>query len=174
MFIETEFVSGLDVLLAHRRNDSLQQPGPYMAHMLNVEGNTIGTLEYETDRSSFIGLGRSLSNPYVIQTGHPLSGTAGAVLDPIFSLRRQVNLPPHRKARFFSITAVARTRQEVLDICRKLRYPFQVRRAADLSTAQKKLQLNELDTSPQQANIYQWMGSQLIYFNCYRNQGQLL
>ena len=170
MFIETEFVSGLDVLLAHRRNDSLQQPGPYMAHMLNVEGNTIGTLEYETDRSSFIGLGRSLSNPYVIQTGHPLSGTAGAVLDPIFSLRRQVNLPPHRKARFFSITAVARTRQEVLDICRKLRYPFQVRRAADLSTAQKKLQLNELDTSPQQANIYQWMGSQLIYFNCYRNQ----
>jgi cellobiose phosphorylase len=37
MFIETEFISGLDVLLAHRRNDSLQS-GPYMAYMMNVEG----------------------------------------------------------------------------------------------------------------------------------------
>jgi len=169
MFIETEFISGLDVLLAHRRNDSLQS-GPYMAYMMNVEGNTIGMLEYETDRSSFIGIGRSLSNPYVIQTGHPLSGTSGAVLDPIFSLRRRVSLPAHRKARFFCVTAVAQTRKEVLDICRKLRYPFQIRRAADLSAAQEKLQINELNISAQQANIYQWMASQLFYFNCYRSQ----
>jgi cellobiose phosphorylase len=106
----------------------------------------------------------------VIQTGHPLSGTSGAVLDPIFSLRRRVSLPAHRKARFFCVTAVAQTRKEVLDICRKLRYPFQIRRAADLSAAQEKLQINELNISAQQANIYQWMASQLFYFNCYRSQ----
>lgn len=173
LFIETEFISGLNVLLAHRRTDQATQSGPYLAYMMNVEGNTVGMVEYETDRSSFVGPGRSISNPYVIQTGHPLSGTVGAVLDPIFSLRQRVSLASHRKARFFCITAVAQTREEVLDICRKLRYPFQTRRIAELSTSQKKVQLDNLSISPQQANIYQWMASQLIYFNSYRDQRAL-
>lgn len=172
LFIETEFIPGLEVLLAHRRSDA-KQSGPYLAYMMNVDGNTIGMLEYETDRSHFIGRGRSVSIPYVIQTGHPLSGTVGAVLDPIFSLRRRVNLPGHRKARFFCITAIAETREAVLEICRKLRYPFQIRRTVELAMAQRKLQLNELGISPQQANIYQWMASQLVYFNYYRDQRKL-
>lgn len=169
LFIETEFIPGLDVLLAHRRNDDVQS-GPYMAYMMNVDGNTVGMLEYETDRSHFVGRSRSICAPYVIQTGHPLSGAVGAVLDPIFSLRRRVELPGRRKARFFCVTAIAETREAVLDICRKLRYPFQIRRTVDLAMAQTKLQLNELGISSQQANIFQWMASQLIYFNYYRDQ----
>ncbi|NLW48151.1 MAG: glycosyl transferase family 36 [Firmicutes bacterium] len=169
LFIETEFIPGLDVLLAHRRDDA-QQSGPYLAYMMNMDGNPVGALEYETDRAGFIGRGQSVSIPYVVQTGLHLSGTVGAVLDPIFSLRRRVDLPGHRKARFFCITAIAETREAVLDICRKLRYPFQIWRTTDLTVAQMKLELNELGISPQQANIYQWMASQLIYFNSYHEQ----
>ena len=172
MFIKTEFIPEIDVLLAHRRSDS-GESGPYVAYMMNVNGITVGALEFETDRSRFIGRGRSVSIPHVIQTGHQLSGTTGAVLDPIFSLRRRINLPPRRRARFSCITAVADTREQALEICRKLRYPFQIRRTFDLAVTAINLELNDLNISPQQANIYQWMASQLMYFNSYRQQRTL-
>ena len=172
LFIETEFLPELDVLLAHRRRDS-GQPGPYIAYMMNVDRHSVGALEYETDRSRFIGHGRSMSIPDVVQTGHHLSCTVGMVLDPIFSLRRRISIPGHRRTQVYCITAIADTRDEVLETCKKLRYPFQIRRTFELSITNAQLVLHDLDISPQQANIYQWMASQLTYFNSYRNQRTL-
>lgn len=169
MFIETEFIPDIGVLIAHRRSNK-GESGPYMAYMMNVIGNTVGALEYDTDRSRFIGRGRSASIPYIIQTGQHLSGTVGAVLDPIFSLRQRINLPPRRNARFSCVTAIADTREQVLEICRKLRYPFQIRRTFDQAVTAVNRELKSLDISPQKANIYQWMASQLVYFSSLREQ----
>lgn len=169
LFLETEFVPGMEVLLAWRRSD-MGPSGPYMAYMMHVDGLSVGALEYETDRFRFVGRGRSTSVPMVIQTGYHLSGTVGKVLDPIFSLRQRIELPGHRKARLFCVTAIAETREEVLEICRKLHYPFQVRRMFDLALTKNRLELNELNITPRQANIFQWMASQLVYFNSFRSQ----
>ncbi|HHZ19539.1 MAG TPA: glycosyl transferase family 36 [Firmicutes bacterium] len=169
LFLETAFIPEMEVLLAWRRTD-LGPTGPYLAYMMHVDGTAVGALEYETDRLRFAGRGRSASVPLVIQTGYHLSGTVGKVLDPIFSLRRRVELPGHRRARLFCVTAIAETREEVLEICRKLRYPFQVRRVFDMAVTKNKLELNELNITPRQANIFQWMASQLVYFNNLREQ----
>ena len=62
--------------------------------MVVVEGDAVGELQYETDRARFLGRGRGIRTPMSVIDGRPLSNTAGAVLDPIFSLRRRVRLAP--------------------------------------------------------------------------------
>ena len=52
----------------------------------------VGDLQYETDRGRFLGRGRTPADPAALDPGAALSGTTGAVLDPIFSLRRRVRL----------------------------------------------------------------------------------
>src|SRR5690554_6243511 len=47
MFIETEFIPEIQLLLAHRRSDT-GESGPYIGYMMNVTGNTVGALEFET------------------------------------------------------------------------------------------------------------------------------
>lgn len=172
MFIHTEFIPEIEILLAYRRSDT-GEAGPYVGYMMNATGHTVGALEFETDRSCFIGRGRSTTTPHVVQTGHQLSGTTGAVLEPIFSIRRRINLPPRRRVGLSCITTVADSREQLLTICRKLRYPFQVRRKFDLAVTTANLKLKELNITPRQANIYQWMASQLVYFNSYRHQRTL-
>ena len=52
-----------------------------------------GATEWETDRARFVGRGRTPVNPVALD-GRALSGTTGAVLDPVASLRERVHLSP--------------------------------------------------------------------------------
>ena len=72
-----------------------------------VEGETVGDLQFETDRSRFIGRGHDVRNPVSIIDGRPLSNTVGSVLDPVISLRRTVRIPPGTTARVVFSTIVA-------------------------------------------------------------------
>ena len=55
LFVETEFVSDMGALLATRRKRSPDEPSVWVAHVLFVKGETVGDLEYETDRARFLG-----------------------------------------------------------------------------------------------------------------------
>ena len=94
LFVQTEFVPELGALLATRRPRSHGEPQVWAAHVVVAEGETVGELQYETDRARFLGRGRGIRTPMSVIDGHPLSNTVGAVLDPIVSLRRRVRLAP--------------------------------------------------------------------------------
>ena len=85
LFVETEFVSDLGAIVATRRKRSEDEPSVWVAHVLVSEGETIGDLQYETDRAQFIGRTRNSHDPVSILDGRPLSNTVGAVLDPAMS-----------------------------------------------------------------------------------------
>ena len=72
------------------------RPELWAAHLAVVEGETVGDVQFETDRARFLGRGQGIRTPIAMVDGWPLSNTAGAVLDPIFSLRRRVRIPPRR------------------------------------------------------------------------------
>ena len=59
-----------------------------------VEEDEGGLIQYETDRARFLGRDRSVRSAVSVIDGRPLSNTVGAVLDPIFSIRCRVSLPP--------------------------------------------------------------------------------
>ena len=90
LFVETEFVSDLGAILATRRQRSSGDPLVWAAHLAVVEGETSDDVQFETDRARFIGRGQTVRSAAAMTDGSPLSNTCGAVLDPIFSLRRRV------------------------------------------------------------------------------------
>ena len=94
LFIQTEMVPELDTLLATRRPRSPEEREIWLAHVLAVEGETIGDLQWETDRAQFLGRGQRARTALAETDGRDLSNTVGAVLDPIVSLRRRVRIRP--------------------------------------------------------------------------------
>ena len=94
LFVETEFVAAAGALLATRRPRAPGDAPAWAAHLVVVEGESVGEMQFETDRAQFLGRGRGLRAPAAMLPRTPLSGTVGTVLDPIFSLRRTVRVPP--------------------------------------------------------------------------------
>ncbi|MGQ0815867.1 MAG: GH36-type glycosyl hydrolase domain-containing protein, partial [Gemmatimonadota bacterium] len=86
LFVQTAFDTARGALIAWRR---LRSPDD---RPLWVSQRLTGAREYESDRAKFIGRIRSTANPLAMAMDATLSGTVGAVLDPIFSLRAPFEL----------------------------------------------------------------------------------
>ena len=163
LFVQTEFVDGVGALLATRR---LRSPGDspvWAAHISVVEGDALGDFQFETDRARFLGPGREIRNPVSIVDGAPLSNTVGDVLDPIFSLRLTVRIAPGATARIAFWTLVAPSRTEVLDLVDKHRDSSAFDRAATRAWTQAQVQLLHLNTSPEEAHLFQRLANHILY-----------
>ena len=95
--------------------------------------------------------------------GRPLSNTVGAVLDPIFSLRRRVRLPPGATARVAFWTLVAPSRSEALDLADKHHDPTAFERAVTLAWTQAQVQLHHLGIGPDEAHLFQRLANHVLY-----------
>ncbi|HSC26135.1 MAG TPA: glucoamylase family protein [Vicinamibacterales bacterium] len=161
--VETECVPELDALLATRRPRSRGEARVWLAHVVVVEGQTVGNLEWETDRGRFLGRGRGIRTPAAVIAGRPLSNTTGAVLDPIVSLRRRVRLPPGATVRVAFSTLVAPSRAEALDLAEKYRDTATFDRAATLAWTQAQVQQHHLGIGPDEAHLFQSLASRILY-----------
>ena len=123
LFVQTEFVPDVSTLLATRRPRSPDEAPVWAAHVVVVEGETVGGAQYETDRARFLGRGRGIRTPMSVVDGRPLSNTTGAVLDPIFSLRHRVRLAAGASAHLTFSTLVSSSREAALDLADKYHDP---------------------------------------------------
>ncbi|MEP7117186.1 MAG: glucoamylase family protein, partial [Acidobacteriota bacterium] len=165
LFVETEFVHEVGAVLATRRRRSPDEPVVWAAHLMVVEGDTVGALQFETDRERFLGRGQSVRTPVAVTSGQPLSNSVGAVLDPIFSLRRRIRLAPGATAHITFWTLVAASRAQVLDLADKHRDSAAFERAGTLAWTLAQVQLFHLGIGPDDANLFQRLASYVIYSN---------
>jgi cyclic beta-1,2-glucan synthetase len=163
LFVQTEYLAKDGVLLATRRRRSGGEPEIWAAHLAVVEGESVGEAEIETDRARFLGRGREVRTPMAVVDGLPLSDTAGAVLDPVFALRRRVRIPPGRTVRVAFWTLVASSRSDVLDLADKHRDANAFERAATLAWTQAQVQLAHLGVEPEQASLFQRLAGHALY-----------
>ena len=163
LFVETEFVAEAGALLATRRRRTATDPEVWAAHIVVVEGEAIGPLQYETDRARFIGRGRGIRSPLAVGVETVLSGTTGAVLDPIFSLRSAVRLPPLSTVRLAFWTLIAGSRSEVLDLVDRHHDAMAFDRATTLAWTQAQVQLRHLGLDADDAHVFQRIANRLIY-----------
>jgi cyclic beta-1,2-glucan synthetase len=163
LFVETEFVPEFGTLLATRRKRSDGETPVWAAHLVFVEGESVGDLQYETDRSRFIGRTRNLRNAISIVDGRPLSNTVGSVLDPVMSLRRIVHIEPGHSAHLIFSTIVASTRVDVLNLVDKYRDTRTFERTRTLAWTQAQVQLRHLDISAEEANLFQRLANPVVY-----------
>lgn len=163
LFVQTQYVANLGVLLATRRRRSPGEPEIWAAHHVVVEGEITRPVEYETDRARFLGRGREVHEPVAVIDGRPLSNTVGTVLDPVFALRQRVRIQPGATARLSFWTCVASTRTSVLDLFDKHRDANAYGRAATLSWTQAQVQLRHLGITAEDANLFQGIAGHVLY-----------
>jgi cyclic beta-1,2-glucan synthetase len=163
MFVETTFVPNLGAILATRRQRSSDDPKVWAAHLAVVEGESPGDVQFETDRARFLGRGQTIQNSAAISDGWPLSNTAGAVLDPIFSLRRRIKIPRGATVRVAFWTMAAATREEIIDLADKHHDTTAFGRATTLAWTQAQMQLHHLGIGKDDAHLYQRLANHVLY-----------
>jgi cyclic beta-1,2-glucan synthetase len=163
LFVETEYVSDMGALLATRRKRSPDEPPIWVAHVLFVDGETVGDLEYETDRARFLGRGYDARNPASITEGRKLSNTVGSVLDPAISLRRTVRVAPGNTAHLVFTTIAAQTREQVLDLADRYRDARAFERTLTLAWTHAQVQLHHLGIGSDEAHLFQRLANAVIY-----------
>ena len=163
LFIQTEAVQASDALLAYRRPRQEDEPPIYTVHSLDIaaESELQGLPQYETDRRVFIGRGRTLQNPLAIES--TLGNTEGFVLDPVFSIRREIHLPPGQSVQLIALLGVAESRQEAIDLVDKYHDPAVVERAFEIAWASSQLELRLLRIQPDDARRFQKLAGFMIY-----------
>lgn len=165
LFVKTEYIKEMTSLLATRRPRTLDEPIVWLAHVIATDANAIGEIEYETDRSRFIGRGRNVSNPVSVFNGVPLSNTVGPVIDPIVSLRVKVKINAGSTVKVTFSTAIASTREEVLCLADKLRDHSTFERVSNLAWTQAQVTLHYLGIKRNEANLFQELASRVLYLD---------
>jgi len=163
LFVETEYLADVGIVLATRRRRAPNEPEIWAAHLAVVDGETVGNPQVETDRARFLGRGCGVQTPIAVTDGRPLSNTVGTVLDPVFALRRRVRVAPGGTVCIAFWTMVAATRDAVLDLADKHRDITAFERAATLAWTQAQVQLHHLGIDAVEASLFQRLAGHLLY-----------
>ncbi len=162
LFVQTEWLPDSAALLAMRRPRSATDKPSWCGHVVAAD-TSAGAVTCETDRARFVGRGRTTRDPVAMDSPSDLSGTTGAVLDPIFSLRTTVAIPPGRMAKVTFTSFFAEDREQAVQLADLYHDPYSARRALDLSWAHAQAELRELEIAPTDAALYQELAGHLLY-----------
>lgn len=165
LFVRTEFEKDCDSLLAARRPRTPQDKEVWLMHTVTVEGETVGGVQYETDRAKFIGRNRSIVSPAALDVDHPLSNTVGPVLDPVMSLRRRVRIKPGETVRLSYTTGIADAREKAVEMARKYHDPSSVERAFELAWTRSQVEQSYLNLKNSEMETYRKMLSHILYLS---------
>ncbi|MDH5233591.1 MAG: carbohydrate-binding protein [Gemmatimonadota bacterium] len=163
LFVETEWHEWCHALTAARRPRAPDEPPVWCAHVLDLGRRRAGEVSYETDRARFLGRGRSTRIPVALTEDGALSGTTGAVLDPIFAIRTRVELGPGQSEAVAFTTLVASSREELFALTDRYHHPHAAQRALDLAWTSTQVELRELGISAADAGACQDLASFILF-----------
>jgi cyclic beta-1,2-glucan synthetase len=162
LFVETEVDPQSAGLLFSRRPRAADESPLVAFHVLGVDGPRLGAaVEWETDRARFLGRGRTPARPLALD-GRPLSGTTGAVLDPVGALRERVRLAPGTAVRLSFATGVAADRAAAQALARKYRDGNAAARAFSMAFTHVHIALQQLGLSQEHAMLFDRLASRVF------------
>lgn len=165
LFVQTEINTNQNTILCTRRSRSKDEQPPWMFHLMKVSGPPAEAIAYETDRSKFIGRGRSINDPQVITGTTPLSGAQGSVLDPIVSIQYRITLEGGESATVDIVTGMAASREGNQALVDKYQDKHLRDRAFELSWTHSQVVLRQIGAAEADAQLYGRLASSIIYTN---------
>ncbi|HTT67856.1 MAG TPA: glucoamylase family protein [Gemmatimonadales bacterium] len=162
LFVETEYLPESAALVCARRPGTRDEARVWAVHVLSVEGRMQGPVEWETDWARFLGRGRSPEDPEALD-GRALSGTTGAVLDPIVSLCQRIRLAPGGFVRMSFSTGMALSRDGALAMAHKYHDPSAAARTFSLAFTHAQSTLRHLGITSDEAQLFERLASRLLY-----------
>jgi cellobiose phosphorylase len=165
LFVQTEIAAAEQAIICARRPRSPGEQTPCMFHLVAVHDVTAEQVSFETDRMRFVGRGNTTAAPQAMQEPAALSGTAGAVLDPIAAIRVRVTLRPGQAAHFDLVYGVAESREGALGLIARYRDRGLASRAIELAWTHAQVVLRQLNASDADARLYARLASSVVYAN---------
>ncbi len=165
LFVQTEIREHQHAIFCTRRPRSKEERPPWMFHMMKVSGSHPNEVSYETDRSKFIGRGRTVRHPQVMDQTDPLSGTQGSVLDPIVSIQQKFALHPGDSITVDIVTGVAEAQEPLLGLVDKYQEKHFRDRAFELSWTHSQVVLRQIGALEADAQLYGKLASSILYLN---------
>ncbi|MFO1431687.1 MAG: glycosyl transferase [Candidatus Competibacteraceae bacterium] len=159
LFVQTEFIADRQLLLARRRPRGAGETSPW----LHAGCIGPGALQYETSRVDFIGRGYSLADPRALGTTMPLGAHVGNVLDPIFTLRRGVELEPEEEVRLAFWLGAGADREAALSVAATIGTMAAITAAFSQAAERERKLQRELGPSEAQAAYFQSLAVALFY-----------
>lgn len=163
LFVRTELLPGYDCLLASRRPREQHHPTRWLFHSVQVEGETTGGLQYETNRGNFLGRGRSLNQACAFN--QPLRNYTGIAIDPIMSLRKTIKLKPGESALVTFTTGIQEEKEKTVELMKKYHGQKGIERAKELALTRSQVELTYLNFKIEEIAVFQELISYLVYLN---------
>ena len=153
MFIESEFDENTKSLIMKRDAKNEGSAPSFMINRLLTPNDS--EITFETDRFQFIGRNRNTNNPLALQ--NDLSCNAGVNIEPIMSLRTNIQIPKGMKRTVYYINGFGRSREQLMEIIETYNNPQAIEKSFDLSLLNHISNTKKLDLTGQQMRLYNIM-----------------
>jgi cellobiose phosphorylase len=165
LFIQTEIVGSRQAILCTRRPRSVAEAAPWMFHILALHGAESTEVSYETDRSAFLGRGRTSATPRALDAPGKLEGHEGSVLDPVVAIRHRFTLEPRQTATLDMASGVAESREGALDLVAKYQDRHLADRVFDLAWTHSGVTLRQINATEADAQLYARLAGSIVHAN---------
>jgi len=163
LFVQTELVPALQAILCTRRPRSSDEQPPWMFNLMAVHDADSEALRYETDRSRFIGRGRTLAAPLAMDADATLSDSQGSVLDPVAAMRCRISLEPGQSAHIDLVYGVGASRDGALGLVEKYRDRCLADRVFELAWTHAQVVLRQINAGEADAQLYGRLANSILY-----------
>ncbi len=163
LFVQTEILREQQAIVCTRRPRSREERPPWLCHLMAVHGAEAEEASYETDRMRFIGRGNTVANPQAMTGAAGLSGSDGAVLDPIVAIRRQIALDGGESVTVDIVTGIAETRETSLLLVEKYRDRRLADRVFELAWTHSQVLLRQINATEADAQLYGQLAGAIVY-----------
>lgn len=167
LFVETEALDERRALLFSRRPRSGEEPRVWGLHLLACDDPEACAWSYETDRAAFLGRLRTPTDAKAIWSDGRLTGTTGAVLDPVAAIRQPIQIAPGETVRLALVTGAADSRERIELLAERYGDITSTQRAIDLAWSTSQIELRDLGITPEESVTFQRLASRLLLTDPY-------
>jgi cyclic beta-1,2-glucan synthetase len=165
LFVETEILHPRPAVLCMRRPRSNAERWPWLLHLMTLHGADSVATSFETDRLRFVGRDNGSANPLALREAGALSGSQGAVLDPIVAIRHRFVLEPEQSVTLDIVTGVGENRAACLGLVEKYQDRHLGDRVFDLAWTHSQVTLRQINVTDAEAQVYGRLAGRLLYAN---------
>jgi cellobiose phosphorylase len=164
LFLEAEALPAKAAVVCTRRTRSPQENWPLFFHGMIVHQRPVSEgVSCETDRSRFLGRGRTTANPAAMAGKFP--DTCGPTLDPVMAVRRTIRLEPGQSVTVDAVWGVAPDRTAAFSLLDRYYDPHLATRVFELARMHSQILLHELQATEANAQLFGRMACFLAYAN---------
>ena len=163
LFVQTDWLPEWRAMMLTRKPRLQGDPTLVAAHFLAESDVNVGAVDFVSDRRSFVGRGRTVTQPAVQVEARTVDGSPINGLDPVAGLRVQVRIPAGAIARLSFATAAAGNANDLMLRIDKYLQPMHVKRAKRMAATLAQVRIRDLGLAPDENAALQDLNTALIY-----------